>query len=704
VKKLSLIIFMVSSFSGLFSQPILQNEREILQLQDQRSLGNGKLIAALHDPQVQVRYRAAIALANLQDTSTTAALAASLYDTDRRVREASALAMGQMRSDRAADELLSAVPSEKDSTVLAGILEAIGKSGNAKHLDSLLQISEKEPMKFPRTEFAFCIARFALRQIKTERSIWKCFNAAGSESPDECSAALFALWRSAPYGLIDLEISKHKEELIALTHHPRSDIRMHLATLLGRSKTKDSREILDSLELSEKKLNDWHVWIQLIRSRVALSANANEILTRFPEYLAAKNDHIKISALQALSSVQALIADQSIAADSLRSVVRALAYGNAEPEPVRGEALVTLGKHFPKDLELLTPWIADHSISLQLKAKLLEGISQQRSIEHLSILRQNLTHESNRIAMAAWDFIRPMLHPLNLQAFHFDSIAMKELAQDIFQNAKIALRRNDMGITTLVANLFADTMLVKNLLTAGFAGQIVEECLSAYGKLTLADDGEAKQAILQALGTMNDPRVITFLEKEVENPDRAIATEAAASLQHLTGNDYSGRMVQQSIEGRTTEDWRLLESLSPRQHVRLVTNRGAITLELLKDHAPFTVLNFVKLIKKGFYDGLTFHRVVPNFVVQGGDPRGDGWGGPGYTMRTEISTVKYEPGSCGMASAGKDTEGSQFFITHSSTPHLDGRYTIFAKVVQGMDVVDLLQIGDLMKTIQLIQE
>jgi cyclophilin family peptidyl-prolyl cis-trans isomerase len=120
----------------------------------------------------------------------------------------------------------------------------------------------------------------------------------------------------------------------------------------------------------------------------------------------------------------------------------------------------------------------------------------------------------------------------------------------------------------------------------------------------------------------------------------------------------------------------------------------------MKDDAPFTVLNFMKLIKNKFYDGLSFHRVVPDFVAQGGDPRGDGWGGPGYQMRTEISAAQYERGSCGMASAGKDTEGSQFFITHIAMPHLDGRYTIFAKVVKGMEIVDRLQIGDTIQTMR----
>jgi cyclophilin family peptidyl-prolyl cis-trans isomerase len=132
-----------------------------------------------------------------------------------------------------------------------------------------------------------------------------------------------------------------------------------------------------------------------------------------------------------------------------------------------------------------------------------------------------------------------------------------------------------------------------------------------------------------------------------------------------------------------------------------MTNKGLIKLQLLKEDAPFTVLSFVKLVRKGFYKGLTFHRVIPNFVVQGGDPRGDGWGGPGYAIRSEFSLVNFERGMVGIASAGKDTEGCQFFITHSPAPHLDGRYTIFAKVVEGQDVVDRIQAGDTITDISL---
>ena len=129
-------------------------------------------------------------------------------------------------------------------------------------------------------------------------------------------------------------------------------------------------------------------------------------------------------------------------------------------------------------------------------------------------------------------------------------------------------------------------------------------------------------------------------------------------------------------------------------NVTLKTNKGDVKIELLPEAAPFTVMNFIKLSENKFYNGTVFHRVVSNFVIQGGDPGGTGYGGPGYSIRSEFSPLTYERGMVGMASSGKDTEGSQFFITHSATPHLDGRYTIFGKVTEGMDIVDEIMTGD----------
>ena len=131
------------------------------------------------------------------------------------------------------------------------------------------------------------------------------------------------------------------------------------------------------------------------------------------------------------------------------------------------------------------------------------------------------------------------------------------------------------------------------------------------------------------------------------------------------------------------------------------TNRGTMVADLYDRDAPKTVENFEKLANSGFYDGVKFHRVIPDFVVQGGDPRGDGEGGPGYAIRDEINERPYLRGTVGMALDWKDTGGSQFFITHSPQPHLDAKYTVFGRVISGMDVVDKIEQGDVIRHVRI---
>jgi peptidyl-prolyl cis-trans isomerase B (cyclophilin B) len=130
--------------------------------------------------------------------------------------------------------------------------------------------------------------------------------------------------------------------------------------------------------------------------------------------------------------------------------------------------------------------------------------------------------------------------------------------------------------------------------------------------------------------------------------------------------------------------------------VTIETGKGTIELELFPQHAPKTVNNFVFLAEEGFYDGVTFHRVISEFMIQGGDPTGSGRGGPGYRFEDEFddNPLRHERGVISMANAGPDTNGSQFFITHAPQPHLDGRHTVFGRVVKGQDVVDAVEQGD----------
>jgi peptidyl-prolyl cis-trans isomerase B (cyclophilin B) len=135
--------------------------------------------------------------------------------------------------------------------------------------------------------------------------------------------------------------------------------------------------------------------------------------------------------------------------------------------------------------------------------------------------------------------------------------------------------------------------------------------------------------------------------------------------------------------------------------ISIETDKGTIQLELFPQHAPKTVNNFVFLAQEGFYDGVTFHRVISNFMIQGGDPTGSGRGGPGYRFEDEFkgNPLCHERGVISMANAGPGTNGSQFFITHGPQPHLDGKHTVFGKVTMGIDVVDAIEQGDQMRKI-----
>ncbi|UYP46669.1 hypothetical protein NEF87_002954 [Candidatus Lokiarchaeum ossiferum] len=141
--------------------------------------------------------------------------------------------------------------------------------------------------------------------------------------------------------------------------------------------------------------------------------------------------------------------------------------------------------------------------------------------------------------------------------------------------------------------------------------------------------------------------------------------------------------------------------------IKMQTNKGTLTIELYPEHAPGTVENFQKLVKRKFYDGLTFHRVIEDFVIQGGCPKGDGTGGPGWTIKceTEGNPLKHDRGALSMAHSGKDTGGSQFFIclSREQTAHLDGKHTVFGQVVRGMNLLDKFKEGDKMIKVKIME-
>jgi cyclophilin family peptidyl-prolyl cis-trans isomerase/HEAT repeat protein len=216
-----------------------------------------------------------------------------------------------------------------------------------------------------------------------------------------------------------------------------------------------------------------------------------------------------------------------------------------------------------------------------------------------------------------------------------------------------------------------------------------------------ADYG-ARASILGALAAIDRAAAVPALTAALADPDWAVRRRAAALLAEIDPSRDTAAAIRPApteLVRRVYEDPAVL---SPRYstHVYIDTDKGTIEIELAMLDAPLTVHNFVSLARKGYFDGLAFHRVVGNFVVQDGDPRGDGEGGPGYTIRDELNERPYLRGTVGMALAGPDTGGSQYFITHSPQPHLDARYTVFGQVVAGMEVVDRIGPGDVVRRVR----
>jgi HEAT repeat protein/cyclophilin family peptidyl-prolyl cis-trans isomerase len=227
-----------------------------------------------------------------------------------------------------------------------------------------------------------------------------------------------------------------------------------------------------------------------------------------------------------------------------------------------------------------------------------------------------------------------------------------------------------------------------------------EHLVEAYGQSQAQTDTTARVAILNALSKYGAEAARPSLHEALADRDWSVRLKAAALLAGFEPSFDAADAIRPAPTRPI--DYASPELASPdvSPHVYIETDKGTIEFELAVLEAPLTSQSFVSLARSGFFTGIRIHRVVPNFVVQDGDPRGDGEGGPGYTIRDELNQRPYLRGTVGMALDGPDTGGSQFFITEFPQPHLDARYTVFGQVVNGFDVLDRLQQWDVIRHVR----
>jgi HEAT repeat protein/cyclophilin family peptidyl-prolyl cis-trans isomerase len=619
----------------------------IARLEYQRSLGDGTLTGYLKDGDPLVRARAALALARIQDPATIPALAEALSDDDASVRRVVAFALGQSGSASAESHLVLRLSVEQDPVVAGALIDALGKVGREDGSAALTGALDR-PEADCRARAATALGLLGRREIADETADMALIDHV-KEFDDEVRWRVFyALARRKPAAALNVLIMGLGD---------RSPLaRAYAARGLG-----DLGQELGLFPLMGVLADeDWRVVVNAERSLGALGrVQAVEPLLALTS---SQNEHIALEATRALGKLGG-----PRATGYLKEGL------NAENWRTKAECARALAE---ADTSEATTYLIPvlKSAEPRVRAACAEGLGTAGDTLALATLERLVVEEKDPLVLVA---------------------AVTGLSQnkkaDLAPLRQILSQTDDLAVAATLATAFGERRDTES----------VHGLVALYGRFPGYGDVSPDVEVLEALGKIKDREAVGLLQKALDDPRKQVVEKAAWALEQITGDDYSNRVpINSRFEGEP--DFRYARKIAGSK-VLLDTEKGKILIELLVDQAPLTAANFARLVEQGYFNGLTFHRVVPDFVIQDGCPRGDGWGGPGYRIPCEYNEVKYGRGTVGMALAGKDTGGSQFFITHSPQPHLDGKYTVFGQVQSGMDVVDRIQVGDRILAAKLIK-
>jgi cyclophilin family peptidyl-prolyl cis-trans isomerase len=642
----------------------------ILLVEDKRT--PGELERYLRDPDRGVRRRAALAAGRIGDPTAVPTLIELMNDSEAEVRQMSAFAMGLI-GDKLAVERLVASLKDGEPVVRARSAEALGRIGNPQvagdvaHmlLDALpkgaplLTVRGDDPGNPTDPWLELRLGLFALARLKD-------IPAASSVLLTASGTPRFDWW-AATYTAMRLESPALRPVLIGATSSSDPLSRALGARGLGNLKDQTALDRLRDL-CSDK---DPGVVVNALRALAVLGDPRGTAAAGGA--LASDDLTIRVEALRA---VAALPPDRTLRA-------RIVPYVGSDQPWIRAAALQALAR-VDRDEFTLVLSALDPDPVWSVRAALATALGDARNDVSLGVLFSMLKDEDPRVL------------PFVLEAL------AKARGADAADTLKHYLEHKDFAVRAAAAQGLAD-LKVADLKVAG-----ISEALASAYRASLPDlELDARIAQVAALATAKDALAkATLREAATGDPSRVVRQRAAEALKAL-GEDAPSAGAD-SVDRPYLDYREAMTPYDPPPGVPLYTPRALIhtprgTIEILLDilYAPLTSASFMDLARRGFYNGLTFHRVVPGYVIQGGDPRGDSNGGPGYTLRCEMGERPYGRGAVGMALSGKDTGGSQFFITHVPTPQLDGGYTLFGWVSKGMEVVDQVRPGDVIERIEI---
>ena len=621
------------------------------------------LLRLLEDSTVAIRRRAALAVGRVGLLEGVPALIGSLSDPRFEVREMAAFGLGLL-GDTAASEPLAVALEDPFPAVQARAAEALGRLGAVEAVEAIQAMVERhiteayevDPDELaypltPRVE-AFRSGVYALAALGSYEAL------AATLLTDEGDPILW--WWPVAHALAEVGDTRAVDPLGTLAGI-QGTVGVALAAR-GLGALQHEAALPALLDLVDLQRRDQRVVVTAVRALAELGDVAAAPVLRRLLRTPNLDSTLLLELVEALAAVGAL--------ESVDVMIELLAHSWP---PLRGAALRGLARLDPdRFLLVLSSLPPDRHWQVRADlARALVWVDPEVAAFRLSVL---LEDEDRRVLPSVLQSL------VEVQAPGATDVLLEYLSND------------DVVVRKTAATLLGDLG----------ERRVVEPLVTAYQNARRDPSYLARAAIVDALARIGGSPALETVRAAAEDPDWAVRVRVTEHLELLGELETPAATIRPAPLRRPLEAYRVPDLVAPSvsPHVFIDTDRGTIQIELAVNEAPLTSDNFVRLARSGFYNGLLVHRVVPNYVVQSGDPRSDSQGGPGYTIRDELSLLPFLRGSVGMALDWADTGGSQFFIAISPQPQLNARYTLFGKVIAGMEVVDQLQRGDVIRQVR----
>lgn len=629
---------------------------EILRLEDRREYTPARFEQWANSSSEVQRVYAARAAGRIRQRAASPLLLRLLNDSSIHVRTEAAFALGQLGDSSVV--VINALAEHVNGADSVGVeaISALARLGAREPIEALLR--DPSTPALLRDEALLVLWRFP-RQPQTLDLLSPYFD---GKNPETRWRALYPITR----GPAD---PRAVPDLIGLTRDDVPEVRALAARGLRASTADSAGQRANAVQALLPLLRDPHSHVRINAVRAYAPYRQPGAVPAITALLNDTDTNVAIAAAESLAELPG-------AADALYATA---CTPGAQPLPLRNAALVSLARHDrPRSVACATTWLQSDNSIMRLYAVRLLGSGRDTTV--MEILRRASDDPDGRVAATALAAYQTLTDTASAPyAFYIEKLA-----------------HPDPGVRAA-----AIRGLQKR---ASPADQ--EMFLAAYERAQRDRDDDAAMAAVDALGELarkNVPVQNAFFLR-FRTPSNVLLHQRVVE-QLGQGNWPAPKPID---TGRDHAFYRdvvsrlVIDRVNSQPLVRIRTAAGEIVLELDGRSAPLTVHNLLTLTQRRFFDDGRWHRVVPNFVLQDGDPRGDGSGGPGYAIRDEINRLRYQRGVLGMALSGPDTGGSQWFITHSPQPHLDGGYTVFGRIISGLDVADRVVQDDPIYSIEVI--